>query len=104
MLLATTNTNLALLPAGFTSKCQLLGLCTLWVFYIVFFVTNIATNLTEIEQQRESFKLPLPSRQDFVNWIAEDMNYLKNHLDTIENLFHVRGIITANHPGKVTNN
>ena len=31
------------------------------------YVTNIATNLTETEQQRESFKLPLPSRQDFVN-------------------------------------
>ena len=68
------------------------------------YVTNIATNLTETEQQRESFMLPLPSRQDFVNWIAKDMNYLKNHLDIIENLFHVRGIITANDPSKVRNN
>ena len=29
VLLATANTNLARLPAGFTSKCQLLDLCTL---------------------------------------------------------------------------
>ena len=49
-----------------------------------------------------SFKLPPPSRQNIVNWIAEGINYLKNHPDLIENLFGICGI-TTNDPGKVRN-
>ena len=44
----------------------------------------------------------MPSRQDIVNWIAEGINYLKNHPDVIENSFHVCDI-TANNPDKVRN-
>ena len=60
----------------------------------MFHIANIVTNLTETEQQRDSFKLPSPSRQDIVNWIAEGINYLKNHPDMIENSFRVCGITT----------
>ena len=43
----------------------------------------------------------MPSRQDIVvNWIAEGINYLKNHRDVIENSFRVCG---ANEPDKVRN-
>ena len=67
------------------------------------YVANIVTNLTETEQQRKSFKLPLPSRQDIiVNSIAEGIDGLKNHPDMIENSFHVCGI-TTNDPGKIRN-
>ena len=72
------------------------------VFYVIFGKTNIVTKLTETEQQRESFKLPSPSRQDIVNWTAEGINYLKNHPDVTENTFRVCGI-TTNDPGKVRN-
>ena len=41
-------------------------------------------------------------RQDIVNWIAEGINYLKNHPDVIENSFRVCGI-TANTPDKARN-
>ena len=68
----------------------------------MFHIANIVTNLTETEQQRDSFKLPSPSRQDIVNWIAEGIDYLKNHPDMIENSFPVCGI-TTNNPGKVRN-
>ena len=44
----------------------------------------------------------MPSRQDIVNWIAEGINYLKNHSDVIENLFGVCRI-TTNDPDKVRN-
>ena len=90
------------------TKCQPLDVCinnsfkgalrNFWEDYDA----NIVTNLTETEQQRESFKLLSPSREDVVNWIAEGINYLKNHPDMIENLFRVCGI-TANDPGKVRN-
>ena len=38
----------------------------------------------------------------FVKWIAEGINYLKNHPDVIENSFNVCGI-TTNDPDKVRN-
>ena len=41
-------------------------------------------------------------RQDIVNWIAEGINYLKNHPDVIENSFRVCGI-TTNTPDKARN-
>ena len=44
----------------------------------------------------------MPSRRDIVNWIAEGMNYLKNHPHVIKNSFRVCGI-TTNDPGKVRN-
>ena len=44
----------------------------------------------------------MASRQDIVNWIAEGINYLKNHPDVIENSFRVCGI-TTNDPDKVRN-
>ena len=39
-------------------------------------------------------------RQDIVNWIAEGINYMNNHPNIIENLFHICGI-TTNDPVKV---
>ena len=44
----------------------------------------------------------LASRQNIVNWIAEGINYLKNHPDVIKNSFRVCGI-TMNNPDKVRN-
>ena len=44
----------------------------------------------------------MASRQDIVNWIAEGINYLKNHPDVIENSFRICGI-TTNNPDKVRN-
>ena len=44
----------------------------------------------------------MASRQDIINWIAEGINYLKNHPDVIENSFRVCGI-TTNSPDKVRN-
>ena len=41
-------------------------------------------------------------RDKNVNWIAEGINYLKNHPDMIENSFRVCGI-TTNGPGTVKN-
>ena len=63
------------------------------------YVANTVIKLPETEQQRESFKIPSPSRQDTVNWIAEGINYLKSHPDMIQNVCG----ITTNDPGKVRN-
>ena len=49
-----------------------------------------------------SLKLLLTSPKDIANWIAEGINYLKNHPNMIENSFRVCGVIT-NDPGKVEN-
>ena len=59
------------------------------------YVGNIVTNLTETEQQSESFKLPSPSRQNIVNWIAEGIEYLKKHPNMIKDSFSVCGITTT---------
>ena len=65
VLLATNNTNLVLVPAGCTSKCQSLNMCISKPFNGVLrnfwedYIANIATNLTETDKQRESFKLLL---------------------------------------------
>ena len=59
------------------------------------YVGNIVTNLTETEQQSESFELPPPSRQDIVNWIAEGIEYLKKHPKMIKGSFSVCGITTT---------
>ena len=98
VLLATNNTNLVLVPAGCTSKCQPLDVYIHKPFkgglrnFSEDYVANIVINLTETKHQRESFKLPSPSRQDVVNLIAEGINYLKNHHNMIENSFRVCGI------------
>ena len=63
---------------------------------------DMTNSESETKQQLESFKLPSPSRQDIVNWIAEGINYLKNHPDMIENSFRVRGI-TKDDPHEVRN-
>ena len=101
VLLATNNTNLVLVPAGCTSKCQPLDVCINKPFKGVLrnsweeYVGNIVTNLTETEQQSESFKLPSPSRQNIVNWIAEGIEYLKKHPNMIKDSFSVCGITTT---------
>lgn len=106
--LATSNTNFELVAAGHTSKCQPLDVCFNNPFIDVLrnlsepYITNIVTELTEIDQQRERFDIPSPSRQDMVNWIAKGINYLKNHPDFIENSFRVCGM-TTNDLGKVGN-
>ena len=100
VLLATNNTDLVLVPAGCTSKCQPLDVCINKPYKAVLHnfsednIATIGTELTETDQQRESFNLPSRSRQDTVNWIAEGINFLKNHPDIIENLFRVCGMTT----------
>ena len=82
MLWAANKTNLALVPAGCTSKCQPLDVCINKPFKDVLrsfgedYVAKIVTNLTETKQQLESYKLPSPSRQDVINLIAEGITQL----------------------------
>lgn len=54
VLLATNNTNLALVPAGCTSKCRTLDVCINKPFKGVLpnLREDYVTNLTKIEQQR----------------------------------------------------
>ena len=60
------------------------------------------TNLSEEEQNSEKFKLPSPSRQAIVNWIAEGFSYLQSYPEMIEKSFAVCGI-TTHDPQKVRN-
>ena len=66
------------------------------------YVADIVTNLSEEEQNSEKFKLPSPSRQAIVNWVAEGFSYLQSHPEMIEKSFSVCGITTHN-PQKVRN-
>ena len=54
------------------------------------------TNLSEEEQNSGKFKLPSPSRQAIINWVAEDFSYLQSHPEMIEKSFSVYGIRTHN--------
>ena len=75
--LSINSTNLIRLPLGCTSKCQSLNVCINKPFKGVLrncwedYVADIVTNLSEEEQNSEKFKLPSPSRQAIVNWVAE---------------------------------
>ena len=87
---------------GCTSKGQPLDVCINKPFKGVLsncqedYVADIVTNFSEEEQNSEKFKLPLPSRQVIVNWVAEGFYYLQSHPEMIEKSFSVCGITTHN--------
>ena len=58
------------------------------------YVADIVTNLSKEEQNSEKFKLPSPSRQATVNWLAEDFSYLQGYSEMIEKFFSICGITT----------
>ena len=80
--LSINSTNLIMVPPGCTSKCQPLDVCINKPFKGVLhncwedYVADIVTNLSEEEQNSEKFKLPSPSRQAIVYWVAESFFYL----------------------------
>ena len=97
-----------MVPPGCTSKCQPLDVCINKPFKGVLrncwkdYVADIVANLSEEERNSEKFKLPSPSRQAIVNWVAEGFSYLQSHPEMIEKSFSVRGI-TTHDPHKVRN-
>ena len=106
--LSINSTNLMVLP-GCTSKCQPLDVFVNKPFEGVLrncwedYVADIVTNLSEEEQNSEKFKLPSPSRQAIVNWVAEGFSYLESHPEMMEKSFSVCEIRTHNLQ-KVRNN
>ena len=80
--LSINSTNLIMVPPGCTSKCHPLDVCINKHFKGVLrncwedYVADIVTNLSEEEQNSEKFKLPSPSRQTIVNWVAEGFFFL----------------------------
>ena len=75
-ILSINSTNLIMMPPGCTSKCQPLDVCIYKHFKGVLrncwedYVADIVTSLSEEEQNSEKLKLPSPSRQAIVNWVA----------------------------------
>ena len=80
--LSVNSTNLIMVPPSWTSECQPLDVCINKPFKGVLpnfwedYVADIVTNLSEEEQNSEKFKLPSPSRQTIVNWVAEGFFFL----------------------------
>ena len=106
--LSINSTDLIMVPPGCTSKCHPLDVCIYKHFKGVLrncwedYVADIVTNLSEEEQNSEKFKLPSPSREALVNWVAEGFSYLQSHPEMIEKSFSVCGI-TIHNPQKVRN-
>ena len=106
--LSISSTNLIMVPPGCTSKCQPLDACINKPFKGVLrncwedYVADVMNNLSEEEQNSEKFKLPSPSRQVIVNWIAGGFSYLQSHPEMIEKSFSECGISTHN-PQRVRN-
>ena len=100
--LSINSTNLIMVPPGCTSKCHPPDVCVKKPFKGVLrncwedYVADIVTNLSEEEQNSEKFKLPSPSRQAIVNWVAEGFSYLQSHPEMMEKSFSVCGIRTHN--------
>ena len=69
-------------------------------FLFVLLIVNLAGISSPPCYKSFEYFLPSLSRQDIVNWIAEGINYFKNHPDVIENSFRVCEI-TTNDRGKV---
>ena len=108
VVLSINSANLIMVRLGCTSKCQPQDVYINKPFKVVLHnyweddVADIVTNLSEEEQNSEKFKLPSPSRQAIVNWVAENFSYLQSHLEMIEKSFSVCGITTHN-PQNVRN-
>ena len=100
--LSINSTDLIMVPPGCTSKCHPLDVCIYKHFKGVLrncwedYVADIVTNLSEEEQNSEKFKLPSPSREALVNWVAEGFSYLQSHPEMIEKSFSVCGITIHN--------
>ena len=100
--LSINSTDLIMVPPGCTSKCHPLDVCIYKHFKGVLrncwedYVADIVTNLSEEEQNSEKFKLPSPSRQAIVNWVAEGFSYLESHPEMMEKSFSVCEIRTHN--------
>ena len=100
--LSVNSTNLIMVPPGCYSKCQSLDVCISKPFKGVLrncwedYGAYIVTNLSEEEQNSEKFKLPSPSRQAIVNWVAEGFSYIQSHPEMIEKYFSLCGITTHN--------
>ena len=107
-LLSINSTNLIMVSPGCTSRCQPLDVCINKPFKGVLckcwedYVADIVTNLLEEEQNSEKFKLPSPSREAVINWVAEGFSYLQSHPEMMEKYFSVCGVTTQN-PRKMTN-
>ena len=79
--LLETKTDTLAIPAGCTSKCQLMDVCInkpfkailrkCWVNYI----SSVVETLPDASQH-PSYKIPTPTRQQKVDWVKEAFDYL----------------------------
>ena len=95
------------IPAGCTSKCQLVDvrlnkpfkavLRRCWVKYFASVVEGFPDANTDT-----SFKLPVPTRQHMMDWVKEGFDYLAQYQEMVKKSFKVCGISSSD-PDKVWN-
>ena len=96
--------DILMIPPGCTSKCQPMDVCInkpfkailrkCWVNFISKIIEKIPATIPD------DFKLPLPGRQDMVDWVEEAYKLISSDKDMIMRSFDVCGITTSD-PAKV---
>ena len=105
--LLEAKTDTLTIPAGCTSKCQLMDVCLnkpfkailrkCWVNYI----SSVVETFPDASQD-PSFKIPTPTRQQMVDWVKEAFDYLTRNQEMVKHSFEVCGI-TVSDTEKVRN-
>ena len=102
--LVKNKSDILIIPPGCMSKCQLMDVCInkpfkailhkCWVNYISKMIKQMPATTPN------DFKLPLPSRQDMVDWVKEAYKLILSDKDMVMCSFDVCGITTSD-PAKV---
>ena len=97
--LVENKSDILMVPPGCTSKCQPMDVCInktvkailrqCWVNYISKIIEQIQATTPD------DFKLPLPSRQDIVDWVVEAYKLITSDEDIVMRSFDVCRITTS---------
>ena len=92
-----------MIPLGCTSKCQPMGVCINKPFKVILrkcWVIYVSKIIEQMPVTTPNFKLPVPSRQDMVDWVEEAYRLISSDKDMVKCSFDVCGITTSD-PAKV---
>ena len=82
-----------MISPGCTSKCKSMNVCINKPFKAIL-RTHWVEYVSEMINE-EHIQLPLPCRQDMVDWVEKAFTYISNNIQMVSRSFDVCGITTA---------
>ena len=98
--LLQNKSDLLMIPAGCTSKCQPMDVCINKPFKAILrkcWVEHVSKAIEEMPSPSSAtdYKLPPPTRQDIVNWVEKAHKTLSDDKEMVRKSFDVCGITTT---------